>query len=64
MRAIYLDAGLRDDFHLDLGAEAMRRELAANGVEDVHFELFDGTHSAIDYRYPISLTYLAQRLSN
>ena len=48
MRAIYLDAGRRDDYHLDLGAEAMRRELAANGVDDVHFELFDGSHSAID----------------
>jgi hypothetical protein len=63
LRAVYLDAGRHDDYNLDLGAEAMRRELAAIGVDDVRFELFDGTHSAIDYRYPLSLQYLAERLS-
>jgi S-formylglutathione hydrolase FrmB len=63
MRAIYIDAGRSDDFNLDLGAEAMRRELAAIGVDDVHFELFDGTHFGIDHRYPLSLRHLADRLS-
>ena len=63
LRAIYIDAGRSDDYHLDLGAEAMRRELAAIGVDDIHFDLFDGTHSSIDHRYPLSLTYLADRLS-
>jgi S-formylglutathione hydrolase FrmB len=63
MRAIYIDAGKRDQFYLDLGAEAFRRALAAAGVTDVYFELFDATHTAIDYRYPIALKYLAQRLS-
>ncbi len=29
----------------------------------MHFELFDGTHAAIDYRYPLSLAYLSNRLS-
>ena len=37
--------------------------LAAVGVTDVYFELFDATHMGIDYRYPLSLAYLAQRLS-
>ena len=32
-------------------------------MTDVHFELFDGTHGRIDYRYPLSLKYLAERLS-
>lgn len=63
MKAIYIDAGKRDQFYLDLGAEAFRRALVKIGVTDVFFELFDGTHSAIEYRYPISLGYLAQRLS-
>jgi S-formylglutathione hydrolase FrmB len=63
MRAIYVDAGRRDQFFLDLGAEAFRRELEAIGVTDVRFELFDGTHSAIEYRYPLSLAYLAERLT-
>jgi S-formylglutathione hydrolase FrmB len=63
MRAIYIDAGTRDQFWLDLGAEAFRRELAAIGVTDLFFELFDASHDAIEYRYPISLKYLAERLS-
>jgi S-formylglutathione hydrolase FrmB len=63
MRAIYIDAGKRDEFYLDLGAEAFRRELEAIGVTDVFFELFDATHMSIEYRYPLSLAYLAERLS-
>ena len=62
-RAIWIDAGKKDEWYLDLGAEAFRRELEAIGVTDVAFELFDATHMAIDYRYPLSLAYLAQRLS-
>ena len=64
MRAIYIDAGSKDQFFLDLGAEAFRRELEAIGVTDVAFELFDATHDAIEYRYPMSLRYLAERLAN
>ena len=63
MRAIYIDAGKRDEYFLDLGAEAFRRGLEAIGVTDVSFELFDATHAAIEYRYPLALKYLADRLS-
>jgi S-formylglutathione hydrolase FrmB len=63
MKAIYIDAGKRDDFFLDLGAEAFRQALEQIGVTDVFFELFDATHASIEYRYPLSLKYLAQRLS-
>ena len=63
MRAIYIDAGKKDEYFLDLGAEAFRRELAALGVTDVSFELFDATHMSIEYRYPLGLGYLAERLS-
>jgi hypothetical protein len=63
MRAIYIDSGTRDEWYLDLGAEAYRRALAAVGVTDVFFELFDATHRQIEYRYPIGLRYLAERLS-
>jgi hypothetical protein len=61
-RAIYIDAGKRDEWHLDLGAEAFRRELEALGITDVFFELFDATHMGIDYRYPGAIRYLAERL--
>ena len=63
MRAIYIDAGKRDQWFLDLGAEAFRRALEGIGVTDVYFEIFDATHMGIDYRYPISLRYLAERLA-
>jgi hypothetical protein len=63
MRAIFIDAGKRDEWYLDLGAEAYRRALADIGVKDVYFEIFDAGHMSIEYRYPISLKYLAERLS-
>ena len=63
LRAIYIDCGKRDQYFLDLGAEAFRRELEAAGVTDYFFELFDATHSGIEYRYPLAVKYLAERLS-
>jgi hypothetical protein len=63
MKAIYIDAGKKDEWYLDLGAEAFRRALEAVGVTDVFFELFDATHMGIEYRYPKGLQYLAERLS-
>jgi hypothetical protein len=63
LRAIYIDSGTRDQYYLDLGAEAFRSALEGIGVTDVFFELFDATHSAIEYRYPLALRYLAERLS-
>jgi len=64
MRAIYIDAGKKDEWFLDLGAEAFRRQLEEIGVTDYFFELFDATHMAIEYRYPKSLMYLAERLTD
>jgi len=63
LRAIYLDAGTRDEWYLDLGALAVRDALAEVGVTDVACELFDAAHGGIDYRYPRGLAYLAQRLA-
>jgi hypothetical protein len=57
LHAVWLDAGTRDEWYLDLGAQAFRDQLRAAGLPDerVHFELFDAGHSAIDYRYPLAL---------
>src|SRR5438067_7481433 len=63
LQAIYVDAGRRDEPYLDLGAEAFRRALAEIGVTDVFFELFDAGHGNIEYRYPLSVQYLAERLA-
>jgi hypothetical protein len=63
MRAVYIDAGKSDEYYLDLGAEAFRGELERIGVTDVFFELFDGKHGGIVWRYPIALKFLAERLA-
>jgi Putative esterase len=63
LRGIYLDAGRRDQFWLDLGAAAFSAELDALGIEHL-FELFDATHSGIEYRYPGGLAFLAERLGS
>ena len=63
MAAIYVDAGNRDQWFLDLGATAFVRQLERNGISSFFFELFNATHTAIEYRYPIALEYLAKRLA-
>nr|MDT0662468.1 alpha/beta hydrolase-fold protein [Micromonospora sp. DSM 115978] len=65
LRAIWIDAGTRDEWYLDLGAEAFRIGLDRIGVpaERIRFELFDAGHGAIDYRYPIALSWLAHELA-
>jgi S-formylglutathione hydrolase FrmB len=65
LRAVWIDAGNSDDYFLDLGAEAFRAALREVGVSDevIRFELFDATHAGIDYRYPLSLAWLCQRIS-
>ncbi|MFG1702788.1 alpha/beta hydrolase [Nonomuraea sp. M3C6] len=64
MRAIWVDAGNKDEYFLDFGAVAFHRALEAAGVPDerVYFQLFDAGHGAIEYRYPLALAWLAQRL--
>src|SRR5215217_8029043 len=66
MRAIWIDSGRSDEYYLDLGAIAFRRVLAEIGVPDevVRFELFEGRHGKITWRYPLSLGWLVERLSS
>jgi len=63
LRAVYVDCGTRDEWYVDLTAEWLRRELTALSVPDVYVDFFDATHLAIEYRYPLGLRYLADRLS-
>ena len=65
MRAIWIDSGKSDEYYLDLGATAFRRVLTEIGVPDeiVRFELFEGRHGNINWRYPLSLAWLVERLS-
>jgi hypothetical protein len=65
MRAVWVDAGKRDEYHLDLAATAFADAVLATGLapERLHFELFDAGHGAIEYRYPLSLRWLLERLA-
>jgi hypothetical protein len=65
LRAIWIDGGTRDEWFLDIGAEAFRAALLEVGVsgEVIRFELFDAGHMGIDYRYPLSLAWLCQRIT-
>jgi pimeloyl-ACP methyl ester carboxylesterase len=63
LKAIYVDAGTQDEWFLDLTAGWLRLRLAELGVADVHVELFDAGHAEIEYRYPLGLRYLVDRLS-
>jgi S-formylglutathione hydrolase FrmB len=62
MRRIYLDAGTKDEWYLDLGAQAFAAELEGIGVEHT-LELFDGKHGGMTYRYPGAIRELAVALS-
>jgi S-formylglutathione hydrolase FrmB len=65
LSAIWIDAGRSDEYYLDLGATAFHRAVTAAGVADdrVHFELFDGRHGGIEYRYPLALAWLCERIA-
>ncbi|MFC1401563.1 MULTISPECIES: alpha/beta hydrolase-fold protein [Streptacidiphilus] len=64
LRAVWIDAGTRDEYYLDIGAEAFHRAVLAAGLpeESIHFELFEAGHGGIDYRYPLALDWLARRI--
>jgi len=64
LRGVWLDAGRRDEYFLDLGAVALRGALLAAGLpeERLRFELHDGGHRGLGERYPLSLAWLVDRL--
>ncbi|MCC6619168.1 MAG: enterochelin esterase [Chloroflexi bacterium] len=64
LRAIWIDAGRSDEYYLDLGAEAFRAALEDLGIGEpiVRFELFDGKHGGMTWRYPDAIGWLAERL--
>jgi hypothetical protein len=65
LRAIWVDAGRGDDFYLDLGAAAFVAALRELGIGEpvLRFELFAGSHSNLEWRYPLALGFLSERLS-
>lgn len=58
---LFIDAGTRDEWSLDLGARVLASRLTALGVPFEHQEFDDG-HRSINYRYDVSLPKMAAAL--
>ncbi len=61
-RLIFLDAGTRDEYHLDLGMRQLKARLLALGLPVIHEEFDDG-HMNTPYRYDRSLPLLFRALT-
>lgn len=62
MRAISLECGLQDEYNLYVGTAILHRQLEAEGIEH-RFELFEGAHGGLTYRYAPLVAWLAERLA-
>ncbi|MGZ4339265.1 MAG: alpha/beta hydrolase-fold protein [Gaiellaceae bacterium] len=65
LRGVWLDAGRRDEYFLDLGATALSEALLAGGLppDRLRFELVEGGHRGMSVRYPLSLAWLVRELT-
>ena len=62
MKLVFFDCGVRDEWHLHLGARLMSRKLGSLGVAH-EYEEFDDGHMNVQYRYDVSLPRLAKVLA-
>jgi enterochelin esterase-like enzyme len=62
LRAISLECGRQDEFNIYVGTTTLHRRLDDAGIEH-RFELFDGGHGGIAYRYAPLIAWLATRLA-
>ena len=62
LRLLYLDAGTRDEYHLDVAARQLAARLRGLGVAVVHEEFDDG-HMNTNYRYDRSIPLLCRALA-
>jgi enterochelin esterase-like enzyme len=62
LAAIYLDAGIADEFYLQLGARQLAAGLARAGVSYLHEE-FEGGHMNVPYRYARSYEVVTRALA-
>ncbi len=61
LKLLFIDAGTRDEFNLDIGARILSRELETLFVPHIHEEFDDG-HFSISYRYDRSLELISERV--
>ncbi|MET0754344.1 MAG: alpha/beta hydrolase-fold protein, partial [Pyrinomonadaceae bacterium] len=59
LKLLYIDAGTRDEFALDIGARILSKKLKDFDIPHIHEEFDDG-HFNISYRYNRSLELISQ----
>ena len=62
---VYVIQGYTGHVAMWWNRSAFRTALLDAGVADdvIRFELFDATHGGVDYRYPLSLAWLCERIA-
>lgn len=60
LKLLYLDAGTRDEYSLDIGAGIFCKRLRDFDIPHIHEEFDDG-HGGISYRYDRSLELISER---
>jgi len=63
LKALFMDCGWRDQYHIHYGSRIVAKRLEALHVPH-RYEEFDDTHSGIDYRLERSLPFLFKALKN
>jgi enterochelin esterase-like enzyme len=61
LHGLFIDVGQYDQYRIQFGTRRLVDELAARDIPH-HYEEFDGTHSAIDWRLDHSLPFLTSAL--
>lgn len=62
LRALHIDVGNRDEYHIQFGTRKFAARLEELGIQH-HFEEFEGTHRDLDWRLDLSLPLLARALT-
>lgn len=63
LKLLYIDAGTRDEFNLDVGAKVLCKELEKHNIPHIHEEFDDG-HFNISYRYNRSLELISEKIED
>ncbi|MCA1557830.1 MAG: esterase family protein [Acidobacteria bacterium] len=63
LKLLYIDAGTRDEFALDLGARILASKLKRHDIPFIHEEFDDG-HFNINYRYDRSLEHISKAVNS
>jgi enterochelin esterase family protein len=61
LKLLYIDAGTRDEFSLDIGAKILCDRLKKHKIPHLHEEFDDG-HFNISYRYNRSLELISENI--